>query len=280
MAHLLTRLEELYPDSSKATLRSWIKEGRILINNAPAKRSDEEITDDAQITLASRPVRMPHGLKILYQDRDFIAVEKPCGLLSVATNFETKKTVHAILKDHFRPKRVHVVHRLDQDTSGVLVFALSEPMRDALKKIFEKHEIDRQYEAIIEGKLAEPRGRWESYLYEDANYHVHSTDDPTGGEHAVTLFERIALLPPRHTHLRLTLHTGKKNQIRVHCSDAGHPVAGDKKYGAQTDPANRVLLHARRLSFLHPITKKRISFESTLPESFTKILKRSSHVFK
>ncbi len=279
MAQLLHRLQELYPDSSKATLRSWIKEGRILINEIPAQRSNDEIEDDALISLAAKPQRMPQGLKVVYQDRDVIAVEKPCGLLSVATNFETKKTVHAILKDHFRPKRVHVVHRLDQDTSGVLIFALNEPMRDQLKVIFEKHEIDRQYEAIVEGYVAEPKGRWESYLYEDAAYRVHSTQDPTGGEHAVTLFERLGILP-NYTHLQLTLHTGKKNQIRVHCSDAGHPVAGDKKYGAQTDPAKRVLLHARRLSFLHPLTKKRLSFESPLPESFAKILKRSAHARK
>ncbi len=277
MAQILTRLQELFPDSSKATLRSWIKEGRILINNTVAKRPDDEVADNATVLLAPKAVRMPHDLKILYQDHELIAIEKPCGLLTVATHFETKKTVHAILKEHFRPKRVHVVHRLDQDTSGVLIFALNEQMRDQLKVIFEKHEINREYEAIVEGRVAERQGRWESYLYEDAAYKVHSTQNPEGGEHAITLFERLEVLP-KYTHLRLTLHTGKKNQIRVHCSAAGHPVAGDKKYGAQTDPGRRVLLHARRLSFTHPLSKKQISFESPLPEVFGKMIKRSPHV--
>ncbi len=277
MAQLLARLQELYPDSSNATLRSWIKEERILVDGVPAKRSGDEVAEDTKITLVARAVRMPHDLKILHQDHDFIAVEKPCGLLSVATNFETKKTVHAILKEYFRPKRVHVVHRLDQDTSGILIFALHEQMRDQLKVIFEKHEIDRQYEAIVEGNMMATKGRWESYLYEDAVYKVYSTKNPAGGEQAITLFERLCVLPG-YTHLQLTLHTGKKNQIRVHCSDAGHPVAGDKKYGAQTDPAKRVLLHAHRLSFLHPLTKKRVSFESPMPEAFVKMLKRSANV--
>ena len=210
------------------------------------------------------------GIKIYYEDKHIVVIEKPTGLLSVATDFEMEETAHAILKNHCRPKRVFIVHRLDQDASGVMLFALSEEARDALKLVFEAHDIQRNYAAVVEGSFDLSNGKWESYVYEDANYVVHSSQDPTRGKLAVTHY-KVKHASRKYTWLDLTLETGRKNQIRVHCKDAGHPIVGDKKYGAVSNPVKRLCLHAHVLAFDHPVTHQKMHFESPVPESFKQL---------
>jgi len=178
----------------------------------------------------------------------------------VATAFEKGETAHALLRKKYHPRTVHVVHRLDQDTSGVMLFALSEKARDKLKEMFEKHSLQRVYCALIEGKLPQEQGSWVSYQFEDAQYYVHNSDDPAKGKMAITHY-RVKESSKRFSLLELTLETGRKNQIRVHCQAAGHPIAGDKKYGSSCDPG-RLCLHAQFLGFIHPITGKQLSFTS------------------
>lgn len=253
--------------SSKTTLRSWLKQGRVSVDGKIVKKGDIIVGKGEEIAVGRRKQKIEMGIEILYKDGHIVVVNKPKGLLSVATAFEKGNTLHVFLKKRFRPKKVFVVHRLDQDTSGVMIFALSVRARDKLKSMFKKHTIERAYVAIVEGKMKHKQGTWKSYLYEDENYVVHSIHDPKKGRLSITHYEVIDV-SKRYTKLNLKLKTGRKNQIRVHCKDAGHPVVGDKKYGAKTNPIKRLGLHAYLLTFVHPITQKKMRFESPVPESF------------
>ncbi|MEX2305876.1 MAG: RNA pseudouridine synthase, partial [Waddliaceae bacterium] len=147
----------------------------------------------------------------------------------------------------------------------------NERARDSLKKTFEIHDIKRKYAAIIEGNLKEPSGTWTSYLYEDPRLVMHSTYDTQKGRRAVTHFQ-VEKQGRHFCQLTLTLETGRKNQIRVHCADAGHPVVGDKKYGSKSNPIKRMALHAYFLEFKHPRTGVVKSFSSTIPTAFLRLV--------
>lgn len=272
---VLNILALLAPESSKSTLRSWIKEGRVFINSVPATRSDQLVQKGQVVSLGTKNRYADEGktLKILYEDRHLVVIDKPGGLLSVATAFQKADTAHALIKAHYHPKKIYVIHRIDQDTSGVMLFGLSEEGYQGLKDLFEVHDIERTYCAVVEGRPDYPCGTWSSYLYEDAAYMVHSTDDPDLGKLATTHFTLDASTG-RYSRLTLVLETGRKNQIRVHCSDAGHPIVGDKKYGATANPVKRLCLHAASLGFVHPVTGKQMHFTSPLPEDFYRLVPR------
>ena len=148
---LLNALQLIAVNSSKTTLRSWVKEGRVFIDGLRATRADELLSKGQTVTVGASVKRLPKGVKIIYQDPHLIAIDKPSGLLSVSTAFEVEETVHAVLKAYFKPNKVEVVHRLDQDTSGVMLFACTEKAKDFLKEVFEKHTLERLYVALVEG---------------------------------------------------------------------------------------------------------------------------------
>lgn len=268
---ILDALTLMSPGSSKTTLRSWIKEGRVQVDGAPVKTSDRIVAKGQTISIGPKSRFLDAGLKVLYEDNHLVVIDKPEGLLSVATNFEKGETAHAFLKKNYRPKVVFVVHRLDQDTSGVMLFALTPEARDGFKKMFEKHDMHRQYIAIVEGRFEEPKGTWESFLVEDSNYVVRSTEDENHGQRALTHYI-VRASKKGYSWLDVTLETGRKNQIRVHCQDAGHPIVGDKKYGAVSNPIKRLCLHSHVIGFKHPVTDKPLQFTSPVPDSFYKIL--------
>ncbi len=268
---LLEALATLFPDSSKSTLRSWVSSGRISVDGSTAKSLKCKIAKGQLISISSKTRLVENTFPILYSDDSFVVIEKPVGLLSVSTAFEKTETAFAYLKRKYYPRTVHVVHRLDQDTSGVMLFALNEQALEKLKKIFEKHDIERRYIAIVEGAFPEQKGTWQSYLYDDPNYIVRVTQDPSKGELAVTHFN-VKTKSKGYTLLELTLETGKKNQIRVHCQEAGYPIVGDKKYGSKCNPIKRLALHAHTLGFIHPLTGKSLRFTSPLPDSFYHLL--------
>lgn len=270
---LLEALSQLAPQSSKTTLRSWLKDGRVEIDGKMQKIGSTPVTAGQTITVGAKPQRaLEDGLKIIYEDDHIVAIDKPEGMLSVSTDFEKGRTAHALLKNKYRPRKVYVVHRLDQDTSGVMIFALNEKTKELLKKTFEKHDIERSYTAIIEGQLEEPKGTWKCLLLEDENYFVRRTTNPEKGKMAITHYE-VEATNDRFSRLKLTLETGRKNQIRVHCQLAGHPIVGDNKYDAVENPIRRLCLHAHLLAFEHPITHKQLRFESPVPEKFKRVVK-------
>lgn len=269
---LLDLLHERHPDSSKSTLRSWIKEGRIYIDGRPAKQANQQITIGQQVELGTKKKFLPQGIEVLFDDAHIAVIYKPEKLLSVATDYDQENTAHAILKDYYYPRKVFVVHRLDQDTSGLMLFALKEEACDKLKGMFETHSINRHYCAIVEGHLKSKQGTWESYLFEDDNYFVRTTRDPSKGKKAITHYKVIGT-SRRYSMLDVALETGKKNQIRVHCSEAGHPIVGDKKYCAETNTIRRLCLHAYALSFEHPSNGKKLTIRTPVPEKFYQLVK-------
>jgi RluA family pseudouridine synthase len=166
---------------------------------------------------------------------------------------------------------VYIVHRLDKFVSGLLVFAKSERVQAALRRLFEAHDIDRRYWAIVEGRVHGDSGTIRSHLAEDRSLRMRSTTDTSQGKHAVTHY-RVLRRFPRLTALEITLETGRKNQIRAHLSELGHPVAGDRAYGSTVDPLGRMGLHAFRLGFEHPIRKVQLRFETEAPPEFRRYL--------
>ena len=208
---LLEALALLSPKSSKNTLRSWIKEGRVKVNELMAKNASLIVLKDQVVSVGQRKKIIAPGIPILYEDDDLVIVDKPAGLLSVATAFEKGETLHALLKAHFRPRKVFVIHRLDQETSGVIVFALNQKTFERLKELFEAHEIERSYTAVIEGQFLSASGTWQSYQYEDKQYHVHETEDETRGRVAITHYHTVATTK-RYSWLLLQLETGRKTK--------------------------------------------------------------------
>jgi 23S rRNA pseudouridine1911/1915/1917 synthase len=262
---LLDALAKMAHGSSKSTLRSWLKLGRVLVDGKVCKIGSSRVMKGQ--TVAIKKKVDSSEIQILYSDRHIAVIDKPAGILSVSAPYEKGETAHGYIKRIHKPQKVYPVHRLDRETSGVMVFALTEEAKDDLKKQFEKHAVIRQYYAIVEGHLKETKGTWKSLLSEDKNYKVYSTRSPSKGKAAVTHY-RVVKTTKKTTHLVLNLETGKKNQIRVHCQDAGHPVVGDKKYGPAKLSAGRLCLHAKNLEFPHPVTGKNMRFESPLPKEF------------
>jgi 23S rRNA pseudouridine1911/1915/1917 synthase len=276
-ASLLSELQQLYPDSSKTTLRQLLQSGRVRVNGEIEKDAKRQIERDDFVDVAPRSEdrTVPPGLSILHEDTDVIVVLKANGLLTVATERERENTAQAYLNAYLgarREERIHVVHRLDRETSGVLVFAKNFHARERLKEQFAAHTVDRLYIAVIEGALQPPSGTIRSRLLERKDLRMQSVDAHPDAKLAVTHYRTIADAGP-YTMLEVTLETGRKNQIRAHLSEAGHPVAGDQLYGAATNPLGRLALHAKLLGFTHPTSGKRMTFTAPLPKSFRDLMR-------
>ena len=276
-ALLLEILQEMAPDSSKNTLRAWLQSGRVSVDGQCSQRANAQIQAGQSVEIGTKVTFVRRLLRILHDDDHIVVLEKPEGLLSVSTDFEKRATVHAMLKKQFHNRRVYPVHRLDRETSGVMLFAYSEYARDELKDQFEAHTILKTYYAIVENKMPLSSGKWESYLEEDDFYYVKSTNDSVSGKLAITHY-RVLKTEQNRSLLLLNPQTGRKNQLRVHCSEAGHPIAGDKKYGAKTNPAKRVCLHAQSLTFMHPATQRKMTFSAPIPSEFSKLVEWSQQV--
>lgn len=268
---LLERLAAISPDSTKTTLRSWIKQGRVTVDDKVITQASLPLQEGQEVRVHPKPKFTDQGgVRILYEDRFLVVLDKPEGVLSVKAPFEHEKTLHKYLKATYSAKNVRVVHRLDQGTSGVILFALEEKAYTALKKMFEKHDLKRSYTAVLEGIIHEGEGTWNNYLKEDEAYKVHVCADETEGKRAITHFS-VLRKSKHYTLVECTLETGRKNQIRVQAAYNGTPVVGDEKYGAKKNPLGRLALHAHLLEFLHPITKKKMSFTSPVPEKFLRL---------
>ncbi len=217
------------------------------------------------------------GLAVLYEDKDILVVDKPAGLLTVATEREKSRTAHSLLTDYIRKgcgrsqKRLFVVHRLDRDTSGVLIFAKSEEAMLRLKDQWKQTE--KKYLAVVHGKCEKGSETITTYLAEDNFYNVYSTSDSTKGRLSQTAYKVLRMIKG-FSLLEVTLLTGRKNQIRVHLAGIGHPIVGDTKYGKEDESQPRMALHARSISFKHPFSGERLTFESEVPAFFAALVGR------
>lgn len=217
----------------------------------------------------------PKGLPILYEDKDLLVVDKPAGLLTIGTDRDKSRTAHALLNDYVRkgdPKsrnRVYVVHRLDQDTSGLLLFAKSEAAKKFLQENWETTE--KHYLAIVHGRLAVKEGTLTSYLTENSAQRVYSTPDPSKGKLSQTAY-KVVRETQGFSLVEIHLLSGRKHQIRVQFADLGHPVAGDKKYGGGQLATHRLALHALSIAFTHPYNGRPMHFDTGMPEKFARLL--------
>jgi RluA family pseudouridine synthase len=226
---------------------------------------------------ASSARSVSKGLVVLYEDKDILVVDKPAGLLAVATERERSRTAHSLLTEYIRKgcgrsqKRIFVVHRLDRDTSGTLIFAKSEEAMLRLKARWKQTE--KKYLAVVHGTCEKSEDTITSYLAEDKAYNVYSTSDSTRGRLSQTAY-KVLKVTKGFSLLEVSLITGRKNQIRVHLAGIGHPIVGDTKYGKGDESQPRMALHARSISFKHPFSNKQLRFESEVPVFFTALVGR------
>ena len=217
----------------------------------------------------------PRGLSIIYEDRDILVVDKISGLLTIGNDKVRENTAYYLLNKYVRKgnrksrNRVFIVHRLDRDTSGIIVFAKSENAKRYLQE--EWHGFKKSYYAVVHGALREKEGVISSYLLENRVHKMYSVNDPEKGKLAKTGY-KVLRESKKYSLLEIDLLTGRKNQIRIHFSEKGCPVAGDKKYGEKEKGIKRLTLHAASITILHPYTKEKMTFETKVPAYFKSLV--------
>lgn len=267
---LLLRLS----NKSRNYVKSLLTHGEVSADGETVTQYDTALREGQKIRVRRSVVRekkQKDVLDILYEDSDLIVVNKPAGLLTIASDQEKESTAYRLLTDYVRQtdpgSRIFVVHRLDRDTSGVVMFAKNERIKRALQNNWADLVSDRGYMAVVEGQLEEKSGRIRSWLKETKTRLMYSSRRAGDGLEAVTDY-RVIKETAEYSLLEVHLQTGRKNQIRVHMKDLGHPVAGDKKYGAETDPLKRLGLHAYKLELKHPFSNSVMCFQAQIPKSF------------
>ncbi len=273
-------------NTSRNNVKSLLTNGQVLVNGSVISQYDFALAKDDEVKIsktpmkdklvrnvkktAVRPYRM--DLKIVYEDDDFIAVDKPVGLLSVESDKDRNCAFGKVLKylqNKDKNLRPFILHRIDKETSGVLVFAKNPKVYSALKLKWNEFVSEREYFAIAEGVFEKKENRLVNYLKENKNNLVFVTQDPSG-QKAITDY-RVVREKDGLSLLAVNIQTGRKNQIRVQLKELGHSIVGDEKYGFNKNPLGRLGLHASKLVFLHPFTKKLITISASVPNEFFKI---------
>jgi len=277
---LLEKLAQLFPESSRTTLRQMLQHGRVRVNGEVEKDAKRPLgADDAVEVTDKKAARLlPSELTLLHEDRDVLVVVTATGPLPVPPARAKDTPAPAYLNHSLGARaedRVHVVHRLDRETSGVLVFAKNFHAREALKEQFAAHSVDRVYIAVIEGALPQASGSIRSHLLERRDLRMVSVKAHKDAKHAVTHYRTIEK-NAKYSMLEVTLETGRKNQIRAHLSEAGHPIVGDQFYGSTVNPLGRLGLHAKLLGFKHPTSGEKMSFTAPIPRVFTNLFATKS----
>ncbi len=277
---LLAHCFAAWPEEKKSKVRQWLKFQAITVNGRPVSQFDHPLVPGDVVAVRTDRFAAPKtvigsGLLVYFEDADVIVIEKPTNLLSIASEQEDERTAYRLLTDHVRHgnplsrNRVWIVHRLDRETSGLMVFAKTPEAKEILQGNWDAAE--KRYEAVIEGRLTSESGTFRSDLDERNPFRVFSAPQSEHTRHAVTHFRVLARSTWRSL-VELTLETGRRHQIRVQLADAGCPIVGDKKYGAVSDPAKRLGLHACALRFPHPVTGKELRFTSPLPKELAKLV--------
>lgn len=286
---VLERLRVLFPRSSGRTLRHWIEGERVRVNGRAVTDARLTVGRWDVVTLgprlrpaATRPP-FPAPIRVVHEDDTLIVIDKPPGLLTIATDRERVRNAYRMLWDYLAtgptPRRPFIVHRLDRDTSGLLVLAKSAEAKQHLQAQFEARTVERIYVAVVEGRMRADSGTLRSRLTEDRSLRVRETRGPRGrghaGKEAITHY-RVLERRANTTLLELALGTGRRQQIRVQLAALGHPIVGDSRSRPGDSPGGsrhdaggkRLLLHAMRLGFAHPATGAPVRFETLPPEAF------------
>ena len=276
---LLDFLFASMPDRKRTTVKDYLKHRQVMVDGSVTTQWDAPLAPGSIVRVnTSREFQtFSHPrLKLVYEDDDIIVVNKGYGLLSVGTDTKRDGTAYSILRDYVKRvdprQKLFIVHRLDQHTSGLMMFAKTAQAKETMQHNWNNMVIERKYVAVVEEGAPEPaEGQVRSFLAENAEHVVYVTDDPSLGREALTEYRTLSARG-NYALLELQLATGRKNQIRVHMQQLGHPIAGDRKYGAKTSPLHRLALHARTLRFVHPTTRRDMNFSTPVPEGFKKLV--------
>lgn len=274
-------------NTSRNNVKSLLTRRQVLVNGSVVTQFDFPLGKDDEVKLAKKSVQgnvMPSSaraekktrkkveqktIKIIYEDDDFIAIDKPVGLLSVESDKEFESAFSHVLEylqENGKTSRPYILHRIDKETSGVLVFAKNPKVYSSLKLHWNECVTLREYHAVVNGVLEKKEDTIVSYLKENVNNLVYVTEDRTA-QKAVTHY-RVIKENAQYSLLRVQIDTGKKNQIRVQMKSIGHSIVGDEKYGEKKSPLERLGLHASKLTFIHPFTKAEITISASVPASF------------
>lgn len=272
-SELMKFLMEKMPQNSRNSIKSLLTQRKIMVDNKIVSQYNAPLKEGQLVTINKTKVAKHNleGVTVLFEDKDILVVEKERGILSIATKNEKEKTAYNILKNYLKEKnpkdKIFIVHRLDRDTSGVMIFAKSEKAQDILQTTWNDSVKERTYVALVEGNVKKDKDTIISYLAENKAFITYSTDNENEGKKAISHY-KVLKRNKNYSLLEVNIETGRKNQIRVHMQDMGHSVVGDKKYGSTKNPINRLGLHAHTIVFTHPITKELLSFTSKIPDAF------------
>jgi len=264
-------------EQSRNKIKDTLHGQGVKVNGKTVTKFDFPLTPGCKVAY-SKTKRNQQGfrnryVKIVYEDQWLVVVEKEPGILSMAAG-HSSLNVKTVLDDYFRQSRqrctAHVVHRLDRDTSGLMVYAKTIDVEQAFEHDWHNIVYDRRYIAVVSGEMTDDQGTIQSYLKDNKAYITYSSPVDNGGKLAITHYFVIDRTT-EHSLVEFKLETGRKNQIRVHSADMGHPVCGDVKYGNGDNPLQRLCLHACLLCFTHPVTHERLEFETPIPSAFRKL---------
>lgn len=276
---LLEFLLESVKGESRTKIKATLKGHGIKVNKKIVTQFDYQLTPGMRVAVSKRKklADQLHSryVRIVYEDRFFVVIEKNVGILSMAAG-HSSLNVKSVLDDYFHKTKqschAHVVHRLDRDTSGLMVYAKDMQTEQEFEHNWHDIVYDRRYVAVVSGEMEDEGGTIANWLKDNKAYITYSSPTDNGGKYAVTHFHTLARTT-EHSLVEYKLETGRKNQIRVHSADMNHPVCGDVKYGNGDDPLHRLCLHAYKLCFFHPVTKERMEFETPIPASFKSLFK-------
>ena len=272
---ILTFLMSKLAPRSRSEIKSYLTHGNVMHNGQATTQFDELLQHGDEVVVNfTRPFATLKNrmAQLIWEDDYLVVIEKKSGLLTVPTGpGRREKTAQQIVDDYVYNEDGHshayVCHRLDQFTSGILIFAKNAEVQQTLRNDWSTYVVERMYMAICEGQPSEPEGEVRSYLVENSAMKVYSTNDATKGKLSITRYKMVKY-NGAYSMMDIQILTGRKNQIRVHMSDLGCPIAGDRKYGAQSNPCGRLMLHNYALQFIHPVTKQNLRFELPLPANF------------
>lgn len=276
---LLQFLFTKFSNLSKNAVKSILSGHYVAVNGAPVTQFNLKLAKDDVVIVSKQRIakKTRKDLPIIFENDELIAINKPSGLLSVASDTEKGRTAYRIVNDYMQQKdkhnRIYVVHRLDEDTSGVLVFAKNPKIRDILQKNWNDIVLARGYYAIVEGVMQPKEAKLVDYLRENSLNLMYVTNDKVNGKKCITNYKTI-VSNKNYSLLDVDIETGRKNQIRVQLGHRGHYIIGDDKYGEPSDPLKRLGLHAYKLKFIHPVTKKLMEFVAPMPDEFKKMFNK------
>ena len=275
---LLPFLLAVLTDKSRNNVKSLLSRKLIAVDGRPTSQFDTPLSPGQVVTLLDAPGPRDGALPfpLLYEDEHLIVVNKPAKLLSVATDRERRRTAYHAVTDYVKSQhidnRVYVIHRLDRDTSGVLMFARDPETKQLFQSRWNEIILRRGYQAVVEGRPPRDRDTIRSFLVETRTHLSFSGQPGPGAREAITNY-RLTRSGNGYCLLELSIDTGRKNQIRVHMKELGCPIAGDRQYGAATNPIGRLCLHAGELSFLHPVTGQPTTFTARMPRDFNRVFR-------